>query len=86
MNSNILAAVISGAGSMVVAVTALVLNHRGFADLRSEMNARFSGVERRLELIEYRLDIIESDLKQFDRTPARQDTEIARLKDKTGLN
>jgi hypothetical protein len=96
MNSNVMAAVISAAGSMVVAITALVLNHRGFADLRSEMNARFAGVERgfadfrsemnvrfggverRLELIEHRLDVIESDLKQFDKTLAHQDIEIAR--------
>jgi hypothetical protein len=97
MDSNVLAAVISAAGSMIVAITALVLNHRGFADLRSEMNARFAdlrseinvrfgGVERRLELIEHRLAVMEGDLKQFDKTLARQDVEIARLKDKTGLN
>ena len=36
--------------------------------------------------IERRLDVIEADLKEFFKVLARHDTEIARLKDKTGLS
>jgi hypothetical protein len=36
--------------------------------------------------IERRLVVIEGDLKEFFRQLARHDVDIARLKDKTGLN
>lgn len=78
MNPSMIAAITAG-GSIVIAVTALLLNYRGFADLRSEMNARFGGVERRLE-------VIEGDLKEFFKALTRHDTDLARLKGKTGLN
>jgi hypothetical protein len=93
MNPTVLGTIITSSGSILVAVVALVLNHRGFADLRSEMNARFAavdvrfaGVEKRLDLIEHRLDVLEGDLKEFNKVLARQDTDIGRLKDKTGLS
>ena len=64
MNTNVLVAAITAASSVAVAITALLLNHRGFADLRSEMNnrfddlyryidARFKGIEDRLERLEH---------------------------------
>jgi hypothetical protein len=93
MNPTVLGTIITSSGSILVAVVALALNHRGFADLRSEMNARFAGVdvrftgvERRLELIEHRLDVLGGDLKEFNKVLARQDSDIARLRDKTGLS
>jgi hypothetical protein len=79
MDANIMAAVISAASSMVVAVTAPVLNHRGFADLRCEMNVRLGALERRL-------DVLESDLKELYKVLMRRDTDIARIKDKANLN
>jgi len=73
MNPTVLGTIITSSGSILVAVVALVLNHRGFADLRSEMNARFSavngrfddmktGFETRFLAIEQRLDRIEHRL------------------------
>ncbi|HXJ91821.1 MAG TPA: hypothetical protein VMT20_02940 [Terriglobia bacterium] len=70
MNPTILGTVITSSGSILVAVVALVLNHRGFGDLRSEMNARFGGVEKRLDLIEHRMDVLEGDLKEFNKVLA----------------
>jgi hypothetical protein len=78
-NPNVVIAPITAGGSIVIAVTALLLNYRGFADLRSEMNARFGGVERRL-------DVIEGDLKEFFKALNRHDIELTRLKDKAGIN
>ena len=86
MSPDVTAAIVSAGSSMIVALTALVLNHRGFADLRSEISVRFVALEKRLELIERRLDVMEADVKEFNRITSRQDTDIARLKDKTGLN
>jgi len=68
VNPNVLVAAITAGNSLAVAITALVLNHRGFI------------------AIERRLDVIEADLKEFFKVLARHDTEIARLKDKTGLS
>jgi len=67
MNPNVLIAAIAAGGTIAVAITALLLNYRGFNSL-----------ERRLE-------IIETDLKEFFRQLARHETDIARLKDKAGL-
>ena len=86
MNPTVLGTIITSSGSILVAIVALALNHRGFADLRSEMNARFAGVEKRLDLIEHRMDVLESDLKEFNKVLAQHDTDIVRLKDKTGLS
>jgi len=60
--------------AIIVPVTALLLNYRGFASIDS----RFAALDHRLE-------IIERDLKDFYRLQAEHDKEIARLKDHTGL-
>ncbi len=75
MNANTLIAAITAAGSILVAITALLLNYRGF----QAIDARFASVERRLELIE-------TDLREFFRVQSMHATDIARLKDKVGLN
>jgi hypothetical protein len=86
MNPTVLGTIITSSGSILVAVVALVLNHRGFGDLRSEMNVRFAGVEKRLDLIEHRMDVLEGDLKEFNKVLGQHDTDIVRLKDKAGLS
>ena len=50
------------------------------------INARFTSVEQRLTRIEHRLDLLEADLKGCNKVLAQHDTDIARLKDKTGLS
>ncbi len=64
MDSNTL---IAASGAIIVPVTALLLNFRGFASL-----------ERRLE-------VIERDLKDFYKSLAELEKDVARLKDHTGL-
>jgi hypothetical protein len=86
MNPNVLVAAIAAGGSVVVAITALLLNYRGF----DAIDKRFVSLEQRFEQrfasIERRLDLIEADLKEFFRLLARHETDITRLKDKTGLS
>ena len=74
MNANVLIAAISAGGSIVIAVTALVLSYRGFASI----DGRFVSIERRL-------DMMQQDLKEFYKTLAQHDADIALLKNKTGL-
>jgi hypothetical protein len=96
MDANILAAIISAAGSAAVAITALILNHRGFAavDSRfstienriSDLGNRQTAIENRMTAMENRLDRrlenIEAGLKEFFRVLAEHDKRIQRFKDK----
>jgi hypothetical protein len=82
VNPNVLTAVITTAGSMAIAITALVLNYSSFRALSGHMGS----IERRLDSIERRLETIEADLKHFYRDLSDHAIEIARLKDKAGLN
>lgn len=70
MNPTILGTIITSSGSILVAVVALVLNHRGFGDLRSEMNARFSVFEKtvdaRFQAIDIRFTGVEQRLDKID--------------------
>ena len=52
MNPNILAAIISATSSAAVAITALVLNQRGFTTLENHLNA----LENRITAMEARFD------------------------------
>jgi signal transduction histidine kinase len=74
MKTDLIIVVISAGGPILIAVTALLLNYRGF----SSIDSRFSSLERRLENIE-------NDLKHFYRELADNEADIQRLKDKAGL-
>ncbi len=67
MTETVTVALVTAGSSVLIAVTALLLNYRGFNSL-----------ERRLEVLEH-------DVKEFFKLVSRFDTEIARLKDHTGL-
>jgi biopolymer transport protein ExbB/TolQ len=75
MNPNVLIAAIATAGSVVVAITALLLNYR----MVERIERWFSSLERRLE-------VIESDLKEFFKILSGHAVDIGRLKDKAGLS
>ena len=64
MSDTVGVAIISAAGSVAVAITALLLNFRLFNSL------------------EHRIEVIETDLKQFFRNLAEHDKRIARCEDK----
>lgn len=74
-------AIIGLSGAVVVPVTALLLNYRGFAS----MDARFASMDNRFSSVERRLEVIERDLKDFYRLHAEVERDVARLKDHTGL-
>jgi hypothetical protein len=75
MDTNVLTAIISPSASAAVAITALILNSRGFASLENRMIA----LENRMTAMETR---IHSDLQEFYRILTDQDRRIQRLEDK----
>ncbi|MBV8732787.1 MAG: hypothetical protein JO336_23495 [Acidobacteriia bacterium] len=96
MSETVIVALISAGAAVLTSVTALILNYRGFAtidsrisSLESTMNARMNTLDNRVTSFENRVDQrlgeMQADLKEFYKELARHDTDIARLKDHTGL-
>jgi hypothetical protein len=73
MHDTVIVALISAGASALVAVTALVLNYRGFASIDSRfasldgrlasLDGRFASLDSRFASIERRLDLIQSDIQ-----------------------
>ena len=78
MSDTVTVALITASASGLVAITALLLNWRGF----SSIDSRFAGIDGRFASIERRLDTIQTDLKEFYKLLADQDKRITRLEDK----
>jgi len=78
MSDTVIVALISAGASALVAITALLLNYRGFAAI----DARFASVDGRFASIERRLDAMQSDLKEFYKILSEHDKRISRLEDK----
>ena len=78
MTETVIVALISAGASVLVSITALLLNYRGFASI----DARFASVDTRFASIERRLDTMQNDLKEFYRLLAEHDKRITRLEDK----
>jgi hypothetical protein len=106
MDSNIATALIGSGGSVLVAVTALILNYRGFASLDgrftsldarfSSLDARFTSLDGRFSLLEARMDKFEArvdarlnamqaDMKDLNKTMTAFEIDVALLKGKVGL-
>ena len=81
MSETVIVALISAGAAVLTSVTALLLNYRGFASIDS----RLAAIEGRMNGFDQRLVAMQGDLKEFYKELARHDTEIARLKDHTGL-
>jgi hypothetical protein len=75
MNPDFLAAIISAASSAAVAITALVLNQRGFTSIENRMTA----LEGRMTAFENRMH---DDLKEFFKLLTEHDKRIQRLEDR----
>ena len=71
MDNTIILAFISSGGSVLIAVTALLLNYRGFVSI----DGRFASVERRL-------DMMQSDMKDLNKTMTALEIDVALVKDK----
>ena len=92
VDNNVLIALIGSGSSGLVAITALLLNYRGFAaidarfsSLESTFNSRFASVDARFASIERRLDLLQSDMKDLNKTMTALEVDVALVKDKVGL-
>jgi len=74
MDNTLIVALISSGGSVLVAITALALNYRGFAFIEG----RFASIERRL-------DTMQNDMKDLNKTMTAVEIDVALLKDKVGM-
>jgi hypothetical protein len=71
-------ALISAGSSVLVAITALLLNYRGFISLEN----RVASLETRMD---GRFNLMQSDMKDFNKGLASIESDVARLKYKAGL-
>jgi hypothetical protein len=78
MDNTIIVALISSGGSVLIAVTALLLNYRGFAAI----DGRFSSIDARFSSIERRLDMMQIDMKDLNKTMTALEIDVALVKDK----
>jgi predicted component of type VI protein secretion system len=85
MSEPVLVALISAGGSVLIAVTALILNYRGFAAI----DARFTSLEARVQNFETRVDsrlnLLQADMRDLNKTMGALEVDVALLKDKAGL-
>ncbi len=74
MDNTVIVALIGSGGSVLIAITALVLNYRGFVSI----DGRFVSIERRL-------DMMQTGMKDLNKTMTALEIDVALLKDKAGL-
>ena len=81
MDNNIATALISGGGSVLVAITALILNYRGFTSLdarltwlESRVDGRFTSLESRFEA---RFNSMQADMKDLNKTMTALEIDVA---------
>ena len=92
MDNTVLVALISAGSSVLVAITALLLNYRGFASIDGRfgaLDARFTGLEGRMQTFESRVDarlnLLQADMRDLNKTMTALEIDVALLKDKAGL-
>jgi hypothetical protein len=78
MDNTVIVALISSGGSVLVAITALILNYRGFASIDARMLALESRVDSRFNLMQ-------ADMKDLNKSMTALEIDVAMLKDKVGL-
>jgi hypothetical protein len=87
LDNNVATALISSGGSVLVAITALVLSHRGFASIDARLaslDGRFASIDGRFASIERRLDMLQADMKDLKKRIAVLAIDVALVKDKIG--
>jgi hypothetical protein len=88
MDNSTLVALIGSSGSVLVAITALLLNYRGFASIDSRfasLDSRFAAIDGRFASIERRLDMMQTDMKDLNKAMTALEIDLALVKDKVGL-
>jgi hypothetical protein len=74
----IVVALIGSSGSVLVAITALVLNYRGLASLESRMTS----LEGRVDL---RFNSIQNDMRDLNKAITALEVDVSLLKDRAGI-
>ena len=85
MSPDLIAAIISAVSSAAVAITALLLNQRGFTTIENritDMGNRMTNLENRMDR---RLEAVEADLKEFFKAQTEFDKRLGRIEDKLGI-
>jgi hypothetical protein len=70
MDNSIATALISGGGSVLAAITALILSHRGFVALEGRLTSiegRFDSFDNRFGSIERRFDMLQADMRNLNK-------------------
>jgi hypothetical protein len=81
MNPDVLAAIISAASSAAVAITALLLNQRGFTTIENRIN----GFAQDIRDLRAENSAIRGDLKEFYTLLAEHDKRLGRIEDKLNI-
>jgi hypothetical protein len=91
MTETVITSLIASGSSVLIAITALLLNYRGFATIDSRfasLENRFStfesSVNNRFTSIERRLDLMQADMKDLNKTMTALEIDVALLKDQAG--
>jgi hypothetical protein len=85
VDNSVLTALISTSGAGVVAITALLLNYRGFASMDSRFASLESAVNSRFGSVEHRLDMLQANMKDLNKAMTALEIDVALVKDKVGL-
>lgn len=85
MDNTVIVALISSGSSMLVAITALILSYRGFASIDARFNSLETSINTRFATIDRRLELLQSDMKDLNKSMTALEIDVALLKDKAGL-
>ena len=87
MDNTVLVALISAGSSVLVAITALLLNYRGFASIDGRfgvLDARFTGLEGRMQTFESRVDarlnLLQADMRDLNKNMTALEIDVALLR------
>ena len=85
----VIVAIITSAGMIPTAITALLVNHHEFKLVgdrittpENSVASRFASIDSRFASVERRLEVIEGDLKNFCNVHAEHEKRIARLENR----
>jgi hypothetical protein len=78
IDKTVVVALISSSGSVLIAITALILNYRGFASIDARMLALESRVDSRFNLMQ-------TDMKDLNKAMTALEVDLALVKDKVGI-
>lgn len=94
MDSNIVTALIIAGGSVLAAITALILSHRGFAALDrrftsiecrfTSIEGRFGSMDDRFGPMERGFDMLQTDMKNLNKRMTALGVDLALVRNKLG--